>query len=239
MVIYTILVASNFFDRVIGFFGSWKVLKFHSEADDMDGFDPSGMIILQRERSWLEQGHKIGEQVIPLARNFSNISMDDIEAEPRRSPSKDGGKRSSRLEIHQYSGNRVSISNKYAAIREQNRQTSSSRSAENTKSSVKVSLLNSGSSNCTTNETEAQSSRLSSTWQTMKTGFQSFRAEIGSKKFLPLKQAQEMTNVSHDSSSSESLDEIFQRLNHPPVEHVTFSDGEDDGFGVKDLSSRR
>lgn len=28
------------------------------------------------ERSWLDQGHKVGERIIPLARNFSNASMD-------------------------------------------------------------------------------------------------------------------------------------------------------------------
>lgn len=48
MVIYTLLVASNFFDRVIGFFGSWKRFRFQTEADDTDGFDPSGLIILQK-----------------------------------------------------------------------------------------------------------------------------------------------------------------------------------------------
>ena len=48
MVIYTLLVASNFFDRVIDFFGSWKRFRFQTEADDMDGFDPSGLIILQK-----------------------------------------------------------------------------------------------------------------------------------------------------------------------------------------------
>ncbi|KAK9713101.1 hypothetical protein RND81_06G002900 [Saponaria officinalis] len=76
MVIYTILVASNFFDRVIDYFGSWKRFRFQSEADDMDGFDASGMIILQKERSWLEQGHRVGEQLFPLARNFNNVSLD-------------------------------------------------------------------------------------------------------------------------------------------------------------------
>ncbi|TYG40402.1 hypothetical protein ES288_D12G089600v1 [Gossypium darwinii] len=54
MVVYTLLVASNFFDRVVGFFGNWKRLRFQTEADDMDGFDSSGLIILQKERSWLE-----------------------------------------------------------------------------------------------------------------------------------------------------------------------------------------
>lgn len=48
MVIYTLLVASNFFNRVIGFFGSWKMFRFQPEADDTDGFDPSGLIILQK-----------------------------------------------------------------------------------------------------------------------------------------------------------------------------------------------
>ncbi|KAI6699511.1 hypothetical protein NL676_013835, partial [Syzygium grande] len=48
MVIYTLLVASNFFDRIINFFGSWKRFRFQTEADDTDGFDPSGLIILQK-----------------------------------------------------------------------------------------------------------------------------------------------------------------------------------------------
>jgi hypothetical protein len=51
MVIYTLLVASNFFDRVIGFFGSLKRFRFQTEADDTDGFDPSGLIILQKGNS--------------------------------------------------------------------------------------------------------------------------------------------------------------------------------------------
>lgn len=48
MVIYTILVASNFFDRVISFFGNWKIFKLQKETDDVDGFDPSGLLILQK-----------------------------------------------------------------------------------------------------------------------------------------------------------------------------------------------
>ena len=48
MVIYTLLVASNFFDRVFDFLGSWKRYIFQTEAEDMDGFDPSGLIILQK-----------------------------------------------------------------------------------------------------------------------------------------------------------------------------------------------
>lgn len=48
MVIYTLLVACNVFDRIISFFGNWKIFKFQTEADDMDGFDSSGLIILQK-----------------------------------------------------------------------------------------------------------------------------------------------------------------------------------------------
>jgi hypothetical protein len=48
MVVYTLLVASNFFGRLINFFGSWKRFKFQREEENMDGFDPSGMIILQK-----------------------------------------------------------------------------------------------------------------------------------------------------------------------------------------------
>jgi hypothetical protein len=48
MVVYTLLVASNFFGRVIDFFGRWKKLKFQRKEENMDGLDPSGMIILQK-----------------------------------------------------------------------------------------------------------------------------------------------------------------------------------------------
>lgn len=49
MVIYTLLIASNFFDRVLSYFGNWKIFKFLSEeTDDFDGFDPSGLIIVQK-----------------------------------------------------------------------------------------------------------------------------------------------------------------------------------------------
>lgn len=144
MVIYTVLVACNFFGRVMDFFVSWKWFKLQNEEEeDMNGFDPSGLIILQKgkctnftsrsyshlffnklflnlicltdivdfysifisvcrnffrchmfwehwchifwfatsfykssERSWLEQGCKVGEQVIPLARNFNSMNVD-------------------------------------------------------------------------------------------------------------------------------------------------------------------
>ncbi|CAN6480053.1 unnamed protein product [Victoria cruziana] len=48
MVVYTLLVASNFFHKVVNLFGNWKRLRFQTDAEDMDGFDPSGVIILQK-----------------------------------------------------------------------------------------------------------------------------------------------------------------------------------------------
>jgi hypothetical protein len=48
MVIYTLLIAGNFFNRVIDYCGNWKIFKFSDDAEDMDGFDPSGVIILQK-----------------------------------------------------------------------------------------------------------------------------------------------------------------------------------------------
>lgn len=107
MVVYTIMVASNFFDRIMSYFGNWKIFKLGNEADDLDGFDPSGLMILQKgkfylcfyllwhictyivltplilflliERSSIMNGHKVGELVIPLARYFNN-STADIES---------------------------------------------------------------------------------------------------------------------------------------------------------------
>lgn len=48
MVVYTLLVASNFFGRVIDFLGSWKRFKLQQEKENIDGLDPSGMIIVQK-----------------------------------------------------------------------------------------------------------------------------------------------------------------------------------------------
>ncbi|KAJ8424682.1 hypothetical protein Cgig2_014154 [Carnegiea gigantea] len=247
MVVYTILVASNFFNRVIDYFGSWKIFKFRTEADDMDGFDPSGMIILQKERSWLEQGHKVGEQVIPLARNFNDASM-DVESgmskkdnnavEMKGSSAMDGIKgnipKKSNVEARQYSENREAIGHKYTAMREQNRP----KPVENTMASAKISLLNAGSSDSVSG-TEGPSSGLSSTWRTMKSGFQNFKANIGSRKFLPLRQTQEAKLMSHDSSS-DSLDDIFQRLKRPTREQATYDDdGDDDDTEISNLGPRR
>jgi hypothetical protein len=51
MVIYTLLVASNFFDRIFNYFGSWKRFRFQTETEDTDGFDPSGLMILKKGKN--------------------------------------------------------------------------------------------------------------------------------------------------------------------------------------------
>lgn len=50
MVVYTILIASNVFDRIINFFGSWRKFLFKLDSEDADGFDTSGLIILHKGR---------------------------------------------------------------------------------------------------------------------------------------------------------------------------------------------
>ncbi|TKY47677.1 LMBR1 domain-containing protein A [Spatholobus suberectus] len=233
MVIYTLLVASNFFDRVFDFLGSWKRYIFKTEAEDMDGFDPSGLIILQKERSWLEQGCKVGEQVIPLARNFNNIDIElgnnfmernGAEMKPTSNLITDeingSLSKTSKEDASRYGSSKEAITKKYAVIREQGGPASKLKSEEKNVASADF-LLDEGNTN-SSNSAGVPSSGLTSTWQTMKTGFQSFRANIGAKKFLPLRQIQE-NKVSHDSSS-ESLDEIFQRLKRPSLNQPIYND---------------
>ncbi|KAF3970788.1 hypothetical protein CMV_005539 [Castanea mollissima] len=246
MVIYTLLVASNFFDRVIDFFGSWKRFRFQTETDDMDGFDPSGLIILQKERTWLEQGRKVGEHVIPLARNFNGTDVESssnstdrttVEMKATTGLIHDGmheiPSKSLKEEARRYSSSKEVISNKYAAIREQSRQKGSSNIEPLGKNiaSAKVSLLDAGNLR-SGNITGGPSSGLASTWESMKTGFQSFKTNIGAKKFIPLRQTQETKLVSRDSSS-ESLDEIFQRLKRPSTDHRSSGDEDEHEIEVK------
>ncbi|KAI9113940.1 hypothetical protein K1719_015191 [Acacia pycnantha] len=233
MVIYTLLVASNFFDRVFYFLGSWKRYIFKTEAEDLDGFDPSGLIILQKERSWLEQGYKVGEQVVPLARNFNNIDIEssdnfternesEMKAKSSVTSEKMNGSPSKTLKEDTRRSSREAIGNKYAAIREQSGQASKAKPEEKRITSAKVSLLDEGNTQ-SNNTARLPPSGLASTWQTMKNGFQTFKANIGTKKFMPLRQAEENNNMSR-VSSSESLDEIFQKLKRPTLDQDLYHD---------------
>ncbi|XP_019054478.1 PREDICTED: LMBR1 domain-containing protein 2 homolog A-like isoform X3 [Nelumbo nucifera] len=241
MVLYTLLVASNFFGRVIDFFGSWKRFRFQNEADNLDGLDASGIIILQKERSWLEQGRKVGEHVIPLARNFSNVDVESgsnstdkaaIEMKPTSSLAKDSGKGSQskplKEETWKYDTSTEATGNKSTNIKEQNKETSSKKEMENIAPNT-VSLLDTSKSQNhqnSGNEAGVPSSRLSSTWESVKTGFQSIKDNIGAKRFMPLRQVREKDLVSL-VSSSESLDEIFRRLKQPAVDQGDYSDEDD------------
>ncbi|KAH9615813.1 hypothetical protein KSS87_023196 [Heliosperma pusillum] len=122
--------------------------RFGSEPNDMDGFNASGVILLQKERSWLEQG-----QTAPLARNFQNISS-DVESGLNEKDDKtvDGVDRTPRKlnpEAHQSKGSGEVIRNKYTVMREESGQPLGAELAENSIDTP---------------------SRLSSLWQTMKSG---------------------------------------------------------------------
>ncbi|GMY39082.1 LMBR1 domain-containing protein 2 homolog A-like isoform X1 [Fagus crenata] len=224
MVIYTLLIASNFFDRVIEYFGNWKIFKFQNESDDMDGFDQSGVIILKKERSGLEQGHTVGEHVIPLARNFNNVSIDveswsssteKFATELKSTKVMEDGKRGQLQPLKEEA--LVDTS------REHNKQASNMDSVEKN-----VTSSTADSSNLQ-NVTAVSSSRIASKWEAVKNGFQNFKSNIDAKRFIHLRQIQETKLVSN-VSSSESLDEIFQRLKQPTINHRDYSDDDDDDY---------
>ena len=129
-------------------------------------------------------------------------------------------------ESQRYNTSKEAISNKYAAVRAQSRH-ANTRPVENI-ASAKVPLLDAGSSH-SHNTTAGPLAGLAFKWESMKNGFQSFKVNIGANKFLPLRQAQEPQLGSHDSSS-QPLDEIFQRLKRPSADHGSLSD-DDDWYG--------
>lgn len=128
------------------------------------------------------------------------------------SPLKEGG--------HRRVTSKEAISNKYSVLREESRHANTAPADKNV-TSAKASLLDVG--NSESNNTKGGPSGLASKWESMKNGFQNFKANIGSKKFLPLRQIQETQFISR-VSSSESLDEIFQRLKRPSNDHGSNSD---------------
>ncbi|KAL5982298.1 hypothetical protein ACLOJK_016369 [Asimina triloba] len=140
-----------------------------------------------------------------------------------------------------YVNSREIIGNKYSARREQQgRHSPRAESQEKNSSSLKSAfLIDAGDSQSqydSGNIMGGPSSRLSSTWLSMKTGFQNFKANMEAKKFLPLRQVQE-TRLDSRVSSSESLDEIFQRLKQRPTRD---QDGErSDDNSIDDGGIRR
>ncbi|KQK18966.1 hypothetical protein BRADI_1g45660v3 [Brachypodium distachyon] len=211
MVVYTLLVAGNFFGYLFEFFGSWKRFKFWTEEEeDMDGFDPSGVIILQRERSWIEQAHKVGEPVTPLARNFRSVSKDVESGNVLQGAEKVAMKETvhtSKMGGGAQSKSGVNVDHKYSSIREQASSHLSVKQVQNETHSTSI-LLEAGNSEKPSPLSVApdSSAGTASTWTSMKTGFQSFKSNMSSKRFLPLSLSRTK------SSPTGSLDEIFQRL---------------------------
>lgn len=151
--------------------------------------------------------------------------------------SKEGGKatqpKALKEENWKYGNSRDAIESKYAAIRDQQgRHSSPSASAQKSRvTSTSVSLLEGGSTQnqySSANTMGGPSAKISSTWESMKAGFQNFKTNIEAKKFLPLRQVPEVSVNSRDASS-QSLDEIFQRLKQHPNRdrNGDFSDDED------------
>ncbi|MFS7967909.1 putative LMBR1-like membrane protein [Helianthus anomalus] len=194
MVVYTIMVASNFFDRVMSYFGNWKIFKLgnEDEADDLDGFDPSGLMILQKERSSISRGHKVGEFVIPLARYFNDTAT-DIES---------GSNSMIAADSKQTLSIEDGTTNKYKPLR------------------TGQAVTRPGSDINMTADTDPimrneQQSRITSTWMSMKTNLQNFKSNMAAKRFMPLRQSQDSQEPQH-RDSSESLDEIFARITKTP-----------------------
>ncbi|KAK8627012.1 hypothetical protein V6N13_134641 [Hibiscus sabdariffa] len=205
MVIYTLLHVANFFDLVIDYFGNWRIFNFQEQDEDTDGFDPSGLIILQKERALLERGHKVGEHIIPLARNFGSMIAD---IEPGSNETMTSGEigtmdpfQPMKEEVQQVT-NREAIVKKHYTIREQNKQASTSEELTPFNSATRP---------------PPPPERSGSKWESMKPGLLTFNSVLEVKKYLPLSQTEENTKSSF-ASSSESLDEIFQRLKQPTLD---------------------
>lgn len=136
------------------------------------------------------------------------------------------------------------IVNKYAMIREQQvKKPASPALKEKATSSASVSLLEAGNSQRQSDgPAVGTTSGLTSTWASMKNGFQNFKTNLGSKKFFPLRQVQE-TPLHSRGSSSESLDEIFQKLKQRPSKNqdgdFDFDFDDNNDMGITDMHSTR
>ncbi|KAK6156828.1 hypothetical protein DH2020_011076 [Rehmannia glutinosa] len=207
------------------------------ESDDLDGFDPSGLIILQKERSWLQQGHKVGELVVPLARSFNNATIDlessshdhmvSLKTQASRFITEEG--QSSHSE---YLNNTISHTD---VIQEGTIKPQAAMRSQSTRHEIDLNANEKESRSTSSYDAESNilqakpSSGLASKWESMKTGFRNFKSRIEAKKFIPLRQVQD--TLHSRVSSSESLDEIFERIGRPiahDTSYVSDNDLDDD-----------
>ncbi|KAL0335086.1 UNVERIFIED_CONTAM: LMBR1 domain-containing protein 2B, partial [Sesamum radiatum] len=169
MVIYTILIATNFFVRVINYF-------VHAKAV-LSLFSP--------ERSWLQQGHKVGELVVPLARSFNNATIDlesgshgmvshrlqaskfiveegeSSESEPLNSSS------------HKHSTIKMQLGMRPLPTRHETHFNTTKRDSYSTDAETDVIMLG------------KPSSAIASTWESMKIGFRNLKSSVNTNKFIP------------------------------------------------------
>lgn len=249
MVVYTILIASNFFDRIIDFFGSWRKFLFKLDSEDADGFDTSGLIILHKERGWMEQGHNIGENVVPLARNFANLSG-DIEAEAMlmkstdvklkddfqsqfKSPPSDrntsrvngGLKPGQKEEYRNAYASRSSTAAKYISGKNKGL-LNTSESTRATQSSLDFISKRGNPSPPVGAQPNAAASNFTAglKWENFKSGFQDLKSNLAGKRFAPLRQIDETHPARLQSSPSDTLESIFENLKRKPSNR-DFDDG--------------
>lgn len=248
MVVYTILIASNVFDRIINFFGSWRKFLFKLDSEDADGFDTSGLIILHKERGWMEQGHSIGENVVPLARNFANLSG-DIEAEAMlmkstdvklkddlqsqfktpstdRNPSRANGslKTGQKEEYRNAYASRSSTAAKYISGKNKSLLSAS----ESTRTTQNSPDFNSNQGNplapvIVQPKAAASYFTTGSKWDNFKSGFQDLKSNLAGKRFAPLIDETHPARP-QSSSPSDTLESIFEKLKRKPSNR-DFDDG--------------
>lgn len=233
MVIYTVLIASNFFDRVIDFFGSWRKFRFENDSEAADGFDTSGLIILQKERTWMEQGHSIGENVVPLARNFANLSGDaedeamlkkslqvkervDFQTQANKGLSDVNGIRLAQKEDYRGAyASRSSTAAKYITGKNKTLLNAKERTQLPFSNSPSIKINNQGLSETTSNdrwENAANSTNTGSKWDYLKFSFQDLKSSFAEKRFAPLRQVEGIRQAKPQLSSSDTLDSIFENL---------------------------
>lgn len=78
---------------------------------------------------------------------------------------------------------------------------------------------------------------LSSTWRSMQTGFRNFKSNMESKGFMALHQVQDAGHSC--ASSTESLDEIFDKIKRPASESTNYDSDDDVYEGLKRPRSGR
>lgn len=109
---------------------------------------------------------------------------------------------------------REAMADKYARTRQDRRSSITEPSKKNAAAVSSLDPVHSHNQS-DVNNTNSSGSALSSKWAFMKSGFQNFKTNIGARKFLPLQEIHE-TSLRARVSSSESLDEIFDRLKQRP-----------------------